>query len=181
LWHPYALLKAPCELTSILPFGVRSLLIIALCWGGQEYSWSSAHVLAPLIIGVFGLAAWFFRDARELDDRHWIPYDTHSRHLILVSVLLVSHLSLIEHDSRTDATSRTSWPVYFQAVKGASPVRSAVDFFSVAFITAPFAMVAGGSIGALQVYKPQNVIAWSEFRRLSYAERALIISTTQSS
>lgn len=41
--------------------------------------------------------------------------------------------------------------------------RSAVDFFSVAFIVAPFAMVAGGTIGALQIYKPQNVIAWGEF------------------
>ena len=75
-------------------------------------------------------------------------------------------------------------PVYFQAVKGASPVkyvfyclfvsvsvisdnvdplpRSAVDFFSVAFIVAPFAMVAGGSISATQIYRPQNIIAWSK-------------------
>lgn len=52
------------------------------------------------------------------------------------------------------------WPVYFQAVKGVNPVRSAIDFFSVAFIVAPFAMVAGGTISATQVYKPQNVIAW---------------------
>ncbi|KAK4698742.1 hypothetical protein P7C70_g7526, partial [Phenoliferia sp. Uapishka_3] len=52
------------------------------------------------------------------------------------------------------------WPVWFQAVKGASPVASAVDFFSVAFIVAPFAMIAGGSISATQIYKPQNVIAW---------------------
>jgi len=52
------------------------------------------------------------------------------------------------------------WPVYFQAVKGASPVKSAVDFFSVAFIVAPFAMVAGGSISATQIYRPQNIIAW---------------------
>ena len=56
---------------------------------------------------------------------------------------------------------------------------SAVDFFSVAFIVvsdtsdhhppakvltqarkAPFAMVAGGSISATQIYKPQNVFAW---------------------
>ena len=40
--------------------------------------------------------------------------------------------------------------------------RSAVDFFSVAFVVAPFAMVAGGSISATQIYRPQNIIAWSK-------------------
>ena len=38
--------------------------------------------------------------------------------------------------------------------------RSAVDFFSVAFIVAPFAIVAGATISVLQVYRPQNFIAW---------------------
>jgi hypothetical protein len=40
--------------------------------------------------------------------------------------------------------------------------RSAVDLFSVAFIIAPFAMVAGGSISATKIYRPQNIIAWSK-------------------
>lgn len=35
-----------------------------------------------------------------------------------------------------------------------------MDFFTVAFIVAPFAMVAGGTISATQIYRPQNVIAW---------------------
>ena len=29
-----------------------SLLILALTWGGADYTWHSAHVLAPLIIGI---------------------------------------------------------------------------------------------------------------------------------
>jgi hypothetical protein len=40
--------------------------------------------------------------------------------------------------------------------------RSAVDFFSVTFVVAPFAMVAGATISMTQMYKPQNVIAWSK-------------------
>lgn len=35
-----------------------SLLIIGLTWGGNEYPWASAHVLAPLIVGVVGVAFW---------------------------------------------------------------------------------------------------------------------------
>lgn len=78
-------------------------------------------------------------------------------------------------------------PVYFQAVKGASPVksdsvivllllakchdrlpRSAVDFFSVAFIIAPFAIVAGATIAAMQAYKPQNIIAWGQLQTTNW-------------
>lgn len=61
------------ELTSVLLS--LSLLIIALCWGGQEYSWSSAHVLAPLIIGVFGLAAWFFLEKNYVE-HPTVPFAT---------------------------------------------------------------------------------------------------------
>ena len=30
-------------------------------------------------------------------------------------------------------------------------------------MVAPFAMVAGGTISATQIYKPQNIIAWGKF------------------
>ncbi|ORY88553.1 iron permease [Leucosporidium creatinivorum] len=130
-----------------------TLLIIALCWGGQEYSWSSAHVLAPMIIGVLGLVAWFFLEKNYVE-HPTVPFATLGNWTTGIGYMTtlihgISALCLFYF-----------WPVYFQSVKGATPVRSAVDFFSVAFITAPFAMVAGASIGALQMYKPQNVIAW---------------------
>lgn len=51
-------------------------------------------------------------------------------------------------------------PAWFQAAKGSSPVRSAVQFFPVALCVAPFAMVAGGSISGTGKYLPQNIIAW---------------------
>lgn len=35
-----------------------SLVIIGLTWGGNEFAWKDAHVLAPLIIGVVGVAVW---------------------------------------------------------------------------------------------------------------------------
>lgn len=36
----------------ILSIGGTVLLVAGLLWGGYQYSWASAHVLAPLIIGV---------------------------------------------------------------------------------------------------------------------------------
>ena len=43
---------------SVLFVGAATLLLLALDWGGSAYSWSDAHVAAPLAIG-FGLLVLF--------------------------------------------------------------------------------------------------------------------------
>jgi len=131
-----------------------SLVIIGLTWGGQQFSWSSAHVLAPLIIGIVGLVAWFFLE------KYYCEYPTVPFKLLMNRTTVIGYFTTVVHGIMALALIYY-WPVYFQAVKGASPVRSAVDFFSVAFIIAPFAIVAGATISVLQVYKPQNLIAWA--------------------
>ncbi|KAK3654672.1 hypothetical protein LTR56_003945 [Elasticomyces elasticus] len=40
------------------------LFMMGLQWGGYQYPWSSAHVIAPLIIGVVLLAAFFVWEAK---------------------------------------------------------------------------------------------------------------------
>jgi len=130
-----------------------SLLIIGLVWGGQPYPWNSAHVLAPLIIGAVGLVLWY------VVERHYVQYPTVPFKLLTNRTTLIGYFTTFVHGIIALGMF-FYWPVYFQAVKGASPVKSAVDYFSVAFIVAPFAMVAGGTISATQIYKPQNVIAW---------------------
>jgi hypothetical protein len=39
-------------------------VVIALTWGGAEYSWSSAPVLVPLTVGMAGLAVFLMYEAR---------------------------------------------------------------------------------------------------------------------
>lgn len=40
-----------------------TITIIALTWAGVRYSWSSYHVLVPLILGIVGLVAAFVYEA----------------------------------------------------------------------------------------------------------------------
>jgi hypothetical protein len=47
-----------------------TLFIVALLSGGQQYAWTSANVLAPLIIGVFGLVLWY------VVERYYIEHPT---------------------------------------------------------------------------------------------------------
>ncbi|KIM79120.1 hypothetical protein PILCRDRAFT_823692 [Piloderma croceum F 1598] len=130
-----------------------TVFIMGLVWGGQQFSWKSAHVLATLIIGGVGLVVWYFVE------KYYCEYPTVPFKLLMNRTTLIGYFNTFVHGILA-LTVFFYWPVYFQAVKGASPVKSAVDFFSVAFIVAPFAMVAGGSISATQIYKPQNIIAW---------------------
>ncbi|KDE03201.1 hypothetical protein MVLG_06292 [Microbotryum lychnidis-dioicae p1A1 Lamole] len=130
-----------------------TLLIIGLVWGGAPYPWSSAHVLAPLIIGIVGLLVWGVYESRYAT-HPTVPFSVMKNRTTIIGFFTtfihgISGLALFYY-----------WPTYFQAIKGAGPIKSAVDFFSVAFVVAPFAMVAGASIGIFQHYKAQNVIAW---------------------
>ncbi len=43
---------------NILIIGSTTSALLALTWGGIQFSWTSAHVLAPLIIGIVGIFAW---------------------------------------------------------------------------------------------------------------------------
>jgi hypothetical protein len=51
-------------------------------------------------------------------------------------------------------------PVYFQAVKGASPIRSAVDMLPTALVIAPFATVCGIVVQVTNKYRPSNFTGW---------------------
>ncbi len=52
-------------------------------------------------------------------------------------------------------------PLYFQSTKGASAIKSGVDLFSLSFIVAPFAIIAGATIGATGHCLAHNYIGWA--------------------
>ena len=52
-------------------------------------------------------------------------------------------------------------PVYFQAVQGASPVRSGIDFLGMVMFITPSCMVVGASVQIFNRYRPQNYIGWA--------------------
>ena len=51
-------------------------------------------------------------------------------------------------------------PVFFQACKGASPVRSSIDTFPIAFVLSPFALFSGILIKVVQEYRLMNLVGW---------------------
>ena len=51
-------------------------------------------------------------------------------------------------------------PTYYQACKGASPIRSGVEFFGLAMTIGPVLILTGGTIARTQKYRPQLLLAW---------------------
>ncbi|GAA6035578.1 hypothetical protein JCM8097_004910 [Rhodosporidiobolus ruineniae] len=128
--------------------------VLGLTWGGVTYSWSSYKVLVPLILGLAGIAAFLYVEKRFVK-YPTVPFDilTHRTSLLgyattfLHSIIVLAIIYFL--------------PVYFQATKGASAIRSGIDLFPVSFIVAPFAIVVGISVTITGHYKIQNHIGWA--------------------
>ena len=54
-------------------------------------------------------------------------------------------------------------PVYFQAVKGAGPVRSGVDILPMSLFISSSALTAGACVAVVGKYRPFNLIGWILF------------------
>jgi hypothetical protein len=96
---------------------MKQLILLPLSWAGSAYPWSSAGVLAPLLIGLGILGLWVYIEAR------------------LVRIPIVP-LSLLQ-DGNLAAAMVTMWfsgaafygtlyylPSFYQVVQGVSAIRS---------------------------------------------------------
>jgi MFS family permease len=114
-------------------------LLMALHWGGNEYAWSSATIIG-LFCGAAGtLAVWLAWDWRQGDDG-LIPLKMISRRVVWASSLVALMVMAV-------IISTTYFvPLYFQAVRGFSPLLGGVAYLPGVggqIITA----IAGGILG----------------------------------
>ncbi|KAK1821100.1 hypothetical protein LTR12_004492 [Friedmanniomyces endolithicus] len=130
----------------ILFTGSTTGFLIPLTWGGTMYPWTSWRTLVPLLVSAAGLVAfvvWEERYAREPLIRTSV---TKNRTVavtylgdFLQGLLLWCNLYFM--------------PLYFQAVMGDTPIKSAIDLFPSTFTVAPAAIVTGAMITKFGVYR----------------------------
>ncbi|KAJ7117982.1 MFS general substrate transporter [Mycena crocata] len=129
------------------------LAIIGMTWGGVHYSWASAEVLAPLIIGFLLLGVFAVYEVKAAA-RPTIPLDVMGNRTSVSGLLTTAAHGIVS------VSIIYYLPVFFQACFGASPIRSAVDFLPAALLTAPFAFFAGATITIAKRYREVNVLGW---------------------
>lgn len=132
---------------SVLLIGSVTSIVLALSWGGSEYAWSDWETVVPLVIGLVTLLAFFAYQGAP-----WLKEPTMPLRLFgnrtsstLFAISFIHSLLLY-------------WicyflPVYFQAVKEASPTRSAVMLFPIACTSAPGGVAAGITITKTGKYR----------------------------
>lgn len=120
-------LKKVDYLGAILTLVWAMLVILALSWAGTTYSWTSAAVLAPLIIGILLGALFVVMEAK------WIQ-------LPLLPMNIFTNVTVSASMATTFANGVGFFvtlyylPQYLQVVRGESPLEAAVDMLPLTFI-----------------------------------------------
>ncbi|KAL8822773.1 MAG: hypothetical protein Q9191_006497 [Dirinaria sp. TL-2023a] len=121
---------------SVLFIGSTTSFLIPVTWGGVSYKWDSWRTLVPLIVGLAGLA--FFVIYEE-----WLATEPLIPPAIFKNrTAAVNYLGTIIH-------GMILWsllyylPLYYEAVKGESPIMSGVSLFPQTFTVAPASVVVG--------------------------------------
>ncbi|WVW82409.1 hypothetical protein I302_104416 [Kwoniella bestiolae CBS 10118] len=121
---------------SLLTLGWASLILIALSWGGSQYAWDSAAVLAPLLIGVALLGVFLIVEWKVVS-------------LPLVPMRIFKNRSVAACYATTLFNGMAFYaalyylPQYFQVVRETSAIRSGVLTFPLALVQTVTAFTSG--------------------------------------
>ncbi|KAF9063471.1 Mfs1.2 [Rhodocollybia butyracea] len=128
-------------------------VVIGLTWGGVQFSWSSSKVLVPLILGLSGICVFFIYEFRYAKNPI-VPYTIISNRTscsgyIQTFITPIPVLAMAYY-----------LPVYYQACKEATALRSGILLLGLAVMIGPAVIVGGISVKVTQKYRPQLWIAW---------------------
>ncbi|KAI0632743.1 iron permease [Trametes polyzona] len=129
------------------------LVFLGLTWGGLRFPWISAQVLVPLILGAIGIVVFFVLE------RFWLHGQTVPEFFFTNRTTLSGYLGTFFHGV-VSLTAVYYLPIYLQASKEASPIRSGIEMFGLSFTIPIFAIVAGVSVEIIHIYRPQNYVGW---------------------
>lgn len=129
--------------------------LLALTWGGTVYHWENFRIILSLILGFVGLFLWTaFEWTPKLAPEPSFPRKIVSNRTSTAALIVTFLHSMV-----------TYWcfyflPIYFQAVKGRSPLLSGVDTLPTFAGIIPFAMMGGILLSKTGRYKPLHFAAW---------------------
>ncbi|PWY97708.1 MFS general substrate transporter, partial [Testicularia cyperi] len=132
------------------------LLLLGLNWGGQEYPWSSAHVLVTLILGIVLLCAFALVEAL------WVP-------LPLVPMRLFKVPTVASVLVQTICSGGIFYlllffvPQFTQVVKGYSGVKAGVTLIPLMALQAITSTAAGVAVSKTGKYKIIIVVGFGIF------------------
>lgn len=130
-------------------------ILIALSWADTRYSWSSWHILLPLILGFIGTALFHVFESTKYAKSPTIPPRAFGNRTSSAALALTFIQSML-----------TYWgiyflPVYFQAVRLVSPQTSGVLLLPSIATGVPIAIIAGLVLFKYGRYKPLHIFGFT--------------------
>jgi len=135
-----------------LIIGSTASCIIALTWAGVNYPWTSYQILVPLVVGLVTFIASFVYELRF------------AKHPLIPSYLVSNRTSVSGYISSfmhgvVISSAGFYLPIYFQAVKMATPVFSGLYILPSALVISPSAIIQGILVSKTG-YRLINLIGW---------------------
>ncbi|KAH9856220.1 iron permease [Lenzites betulinus] len=129
------------------------LVFLGLTWGGLRFPWLSAQVLVPLILGAIGIVVFF------VVEKIWLHGQTVPDFFFTDRTVLSGYLGTFFHGI-VSLTVIYYLPIYLQASKEASALRSGIEMFGLSFSIPIFGILTGVSVEIIHRYRPQNYVGW---------------------
>ncbi|KAL5086868.1 hypothetical protein Trisim1_008618 [Trichoderma cf. simile WF8] len=130
--------------------------LIALTWGGTIYSWSTYHIIVPLVLGLVGVLLFAaFEWTPRLCPEPSFPRQIVSNRTSAAALGLTFIHAVVAY-----------WvyyflPIYFQAIKGLSPLRSGVNTLPNVAGGLVFAVAGGVLLSKFGRYKPLHLVGFA--------------------
>ncbi|KAF2472431.1 MFS general substrate transporter [Lindgomyces ingoldianus] len=170
------------------------LILVSLSTGGAPYPWTSATVLAPLIIGLFGLMIFPFFEASKWCHSPIMPPSIFNNRTSATAFALTAIHGFLTYGVQFYL------PPFFQAVKGSSPSKSGIEVLPTTLVIVVLAAIGGPFLTYFGKYRPIHqfgfavmtlgfslctmlakatpVGAWVVFQLLIAVGSGIIVSTT---
>ncbi|KAF2186978.1 MFS general substrate transporter [Zopfia rhizophila CBS 207.26] len=130
----------------VLFLGSTTGFLIPITWGGVQYPWDSWRTLVPMLVSAAGLVAF------AIHQEYFAPEPLIRTSIFKNATAAVTYLETVIHGI-------ILWsilyylPLYYEAVKGFSPILAGVALFPQTFTVAPAAMVVGALIASTGKYR----------------------------
>ncbi|KAK4691141.1 hypothetical protein P7C71_g5797, partial [Lecanoromycetidae sp. Uapishka_2] len=154
---------------SVLFIGSTTSFLIPVTWGGVSYAWDSWRTLVPLIIGAAGLVAF-------------VVFEEYVAKEPLIRLDVFKNRTAAASYFQTTIHGIILWgilyylPLYYEAVKGESPIIAGIALFPETFTVAPAAMVTGIIISKIGRYR---WALWSGWTLTTFGVGLLILLDIQ--
>ncbi|KAK1656536.1 major facilitator superfamily domain-containing protein [Colletotrichum godetiae] len=147
-------LKKMDWLGNSLFIGSATLLLVAVSWGGLRYSLGCAGTLAPLLLGVLGMALTMIYESR-------FAALTFLQRRLFQTASSVATYACGAIQGLVMYGQLYYVPLYFMDVKGFTPVQTGIALFPVMFTLVPASIITGRLVTVLDNYQWPIWVGWT--------------------